>query len=84
MIVGLPSLCSFVSFQLEPMRSPKTSRILGFEVLQTGDPYWRSVRYGSRVFVQGALESELATVWDNIYQARGKGRPRGTAVRRPS
>ena len=52
--------------------------VLGFEVLHTGDPNLRAVRYGSRVFVEGALQSSIDAFWDNLREASGQGRPRGT------
>jgi hypothetical protein len=49
----------------------------GFEVLKSGD-HGRSVRLHGRIFVEGILETLVATMEDDRSEAMGEGRKRGT------
>jgi hypothetical protein len=70
-------------------RSPRHAQledlaVLGFEVLHTGDSRLRSVRYGSRVFVEGPLQSAIDASQDDRSEAAGRGRLHGTPPRKPA
>ena len=55
--------------------------MLGFEILDSGDQYVRMVRKDGRTFTEGALESLVRTIRDDIFEVSGRGRPNKTKPR---
>lgn len=51
---------------------------LGFEIVQTGDPFLRQVKYQGRTFTEGSMQSDVMRAHDDAFEAAGKGRPNRT------